>query len=485
MTVRPLRLALVLALLAVPAARLAHAGDDEKKAEKPPKTEEVKKGPFTAVLELDGTFVPRDALEVDYEPKVYGGKLEVKDAAHTGPVTEGQALVVFDDEDLQDQIAKAERDLDIARVKLERQRDETQRRQDATEIALEQAKRRSDRAQQSLELFRTVDKPIRIAQAEQGLQSWEDSIHDQEEEYQQLQKMYQADDLVEETEEIVLRRSKRRLDRARESLGWARQRNQTFLQVTLPHEEADLELDARKQKQDLDAARVSADETLRQGKLELAKAEAAFADQEKALADLHADQKALTVRAPAAGFAVPGFFRDGKWQKVDETRHQLDSGGRLGARQPLFTIFKPGNMDVVVEVDEDDLLRVKPAMAAEVRPAIDDTKVLPARVASILPVGNGGKLEVRLELEESHERLMPGYAGKVRIVLSHEDQARTVPATAVKKEKEGGGAKVWVWKDGEAQARDVKVGDTSEGRTRILEGVEAGESVLVRPPKEE
>ena len=66
------------------------ARSDEEDAASPakakaPRTEEVSRDRFVETLELSGTFIPRGAQAIAYEPEVFGGTLEVVDAVKAGP----------------------------------------------------------------------------------------------------------------------------------------------------------------------------------------------------------------------------------------------------------------------------------------------------------------------------------------------------------------------------------------------------------------
>ena len=63
--------------------------------------------------------------------------------------------------------------------------------------------------------FQEVDKPLMAKLTDFHLKAAQEALEYAEEEYRQLEKMYKADDLREETEKIVLRRAKAGVDRAK------------------------------------------------------------------------------------------------------------------------------------------------------------------------------------------------------------------------------------------------------------------------------
>jgi len=471
------RLAPIACLLFLVLTPAAKAGDDGA----PPETVQVGRRSLTVTVDTAGTLVPRAALEVAYEPEVYGGALEVVTAADTGPVVVGQELVRFDDEDVRRDIGDRERDLYIARARLEKQEADLRDKHSDMEMQRAQLTTRLERTEQELRLFLEVHKPTRIAQSEFGLQGTEDRIQEQVEELEQLERMYEADDLTEETEEIVIRRARRSLARQRQSFEWQKQRHQLFLEVTLPQEEEDLQVNLERRRQELAAFEAASQPEMRRVELELEKARVAFERQEKALRDLRADRDALRVRAPSDGYAVPGAFVGTKWQDLDGMRRALAPGGRLKAGQTLFTIVQPGNVGVAAAIDEDELLRVKAGQAVVVRPAVAADTTLDGEVAEVLAVATGGKHDVRIDLKSTKPFLMPGQSCKVEIVIRRVDDALAVPADAVK--KDGDRRLVYVWEDGEAREREVVLGARSGRWWEILEGLTEGARILAKPPE--
>ena len=68
---------------------------------------------------------------------------------------------------------------------------------------------------QDFERFNQIDLPYEKKAAAMTLKSYRDSLAYATEELNQLKKMYEADDLTEETEEIILQRTKNQVDRAK------------------------------------------------------------------------------------------------------------------------------------------------------------------------------------------------------------------------------------------------------------------------------
>lgn len=484
----PLFRALAVALSAFLVSPAAARGEEtDAKPEtaapaEPPKLVVVAKGPFAPDLEVAGTFAPEKAVEVAYRPEAYGAELEVVEAVEAGPVAQGATLVRFDTAKVDEQIRAAEAEIGVARESLAKAHEENRLADETTQVALARAEADAKRSEEARRVFREVEAPLRRLEAEHRVQGTRDHIVDQEEELAQLEKMYKADELTEETEEIVLKRSKRSLERSRTSLGFQLERRRLLLEIELPREDEGLEIARRKAAVDWERLRATAPLALAEKRLELEKARAALDRQTTGLARLRADREAMTVTAPVAGFAVPGAFWNGKWVGLDDNAKALRPGRRAPANQVLYTVFAPGALRVRVTVAEAVALRVRPGSPATVVLTADPSVTTAAKVSAVAPVSGDGQHEVWLAPERLDPRTMPGHGCKVTLTGLEKRDAITLPASAVRKDGEKG--VVHLWEDGKAVAKDVKVGGEAGGRVEVVEGLEAGASVLeTAPPK--
>lgn len=467
---------LLLALLALPALA-------DEKAEGP-EVEVVQPGRFVSLLKVDGVLAPRGAVEVSYEPEVYAGGLEIVSARGPGKVKKGEVLVRFDEEDAARHLRDAERALKVAKLKHARLEKDLGHRAAGRERKLAEIDERSRRAEQALQLFLEEFKPLRIAQAEYSLEGSQNRLQDQKEELEQLEKMYKADDLTEETEEIVLRRTRRNLARSERSLSFARRRHKTFLEITLPNEENDLRMRARERRAELASYRALIEIDQEVEKISLAKSQQDLVRQEKRFGDLRRDVDGLRLVAPADGLAVPGRFSEGKWLDVEGTLRLLAPGKKVKARQVLYTIVQPGNVRVRTTVGEKSILKIEAGQEAQVVPGVLPAQTLSATLASVLPAPEKGRYRVLVDLKETDARLMPGQTVKVKVAWYEKDDALSVPVAAVRTKDDV--SHVWVVSpDGDEEPREVKLGEKGEGRLEILAGLEAGDVVLVKAPQEE
>ncbi|MFF5175336.1 efflux RND transporter periplasmic adaptor subunit [Micromonospora sp. NPDC000089] len=227
---------------------------------------------------------------------------------------------------------------------------------------------------------------------------------------------------------------------------------------------------------------------------------------------------ALTLRAPIAGVVQPGGTpaaggadltgllgaaggqlpagidpsalgptRAGPPPGVDDA---IPAGGRVTAGTPVLTIVDTGALGLLAEVDETDVLLVRSGLTGTVELDAVTGASYPTRVRSVdvLPSSSargGVSYRVRLTLGagtlgegERAPTPRPGMNAVVHLRVREAADAVTVPASAVF--SADGRDSVWVVRDGKADRAAVTVGVQGADAVQILDGVRAGDRVVVR-----
>jgi hypothetical protein len=145
-------------------------------------------------------------------------------------------------EDLKQKAEDAAFQVELAKIKLDRATmDADQQRLDGA-AAVEKAKFELATATKARDHFVNVEMPQKGARSQLDLQQAKDYLSEQEEELQQLELMYKKDDLADKTKEIVLARTKRRLQRARDGLALQQKDLDDLLNVQQPDQLHKLEV---------------------------------------------------------------------------------------------------------------------------------------------------------------------------------------------------------------------------------------------------
>ena len=207
----------------------------EKEAAAKPATKKLKKGPFRIEVALDGIFEAQNQAELFIRPQEWPAALSVLKAIEHGAVVKQGDLVLALDTEKIDRL--------IVDLRAEQELNELALKQAAAQLAAmekivpleDQANNRNRRiTEEDWKRFQEVEKPLMVKVTEYHLKASQDMLEYAEEEYRQLEKMYKADDLREETERIVLRRAKAGVDRAKLSLELAQASHEEALKLSLP-----------------------------------------------------------------------------------------------------------------------------------------------------------------------------------------------------------------------------------------------------------
>lgn len=431
----------------------------------------VERGTLTLSMDAEGTFEAVEPFEVRLKLKAYLGELVITSTVGNGAgVRQGATVLGLDTAELQRQIDAAQSDLAVARATLEKAQKDAALQEKSDALALATAEQELKNAEAAVKYWETLDGPHMLKNIDIGLSYSRDSVADQEEELEQLRKMYKSEELTTETSEIVVKRALRALERGRVSLKMAEEAAARQKEHEYPNA-------ARRVKQGLEYATTSlglVKNAQALGKIsreaELGRAKAAVAAAEERAAKLASDLEALTVKAPFDGTLVHAAGTD---------PHALQLGERVMASQVLATVYRPGKMKLVVDVPESQLAWVGPGMKAEVTATSQPGKVIEGKTRNrSVARAASQNYTVEVELPDVDAALAPGMKASVHIDAGERKDALLVPSTAVSKNR------VWVrGTDGVDSERAVVVGDTDGAKTVIVSGLKEGESVLVTAKK--
>ncbi len=364
--------------------------------------------PVQPALELAGTLVPAEWEAVEFWPATWAGELLFLEVAeHGARVEAGQVVARFDTRGIDEQLRGAEEDLDAARLSLEldRRRAELEARAVRERLALAEAD--LERARQAMAAYREFDMPMRERQMEQTELRARDGLQDQKDELDQLRAMYEDDEITDATEDIVLKRSERQLERsiAAARLSAAQRKHQR--EFDWRHESQRREEELRSKTAAVEKQRVEAELDQRARRDRLARAERELGRKEQRLAELRQDRESFVLRAPRAGMLLHGRVED-YHPGASAPRHAR--GGRGSLRAPLFTVARPEGFHVAVRIDETDLSGL---------PTTAEVAVVPT-IMTDGGVGGAPQIRGRLEFElfplpESARAATNQYAGVVHV----------------------------------------------------------------------
>jgi RND family efflux transporter MFP subunit len=209
---------------------------------------------------------------------------------------------------------------------------------------------------------------------------------------------------------------------------------------------------------------------------------------EEKLKELIEDRQIMNIKAPADGYVYYGRCTRGKWSGVDTVANQLRPGGKLTANNVFMTVVAPRPLRIRVEVPEKELHRLARGMKGKAIATGYPNLELPATVQHVapFPITSGtfdGHMQVALG--DNARPIVPGMTCKLTLVAYEKKEAMAVPAAAVFEDEASGERNiVFVKKDDDQhEKRKVSVGQKTEQQWEILEGLRAGEEILLKKPE--
>jgi HlyD family secretion protein len=172
---------------------------------------------------------------------------------------------------------------------------------------------------------------------------------------------------------------------------------------------------------------------------------------------------------------------DGRVLRVCEECEKVVPAGT-----PLLELGDPGELEVVVDVLSSDAVQVRPG--APMWLEAGDGKTLRGRVRNVEPSGftkvsplgvEEQRVNVIGDLVDHPAELGDRFRVEAQIVLWESRDVLQAPAGALFREGEGWA--VFTVGDGRARLRPVRIGHRNPDAAEILDGLKAGETVIVHP----
>lgn len=447
-----------------------------------PTTHTVKPEHFKVEAQLKGVFESPHVAEIVFRPEAWT-ELTVFEAASPGArVRKGDVILSLDTQKIDDAIKDAEAALAQMDPALKVAMEELAAAERTLEMDLAAAERAKQYADEDLKRYTEIDRPSGIKQAQFAVKNAANYLEYETEELRQLEKMYKADDLTEETEEIILKRQRDTVERAKFSLELAKQKSDQTLTVEIPRQDIATRENATRQAIGLVKAKVAIPAALAKKRLDVEKGKTDQAKAADRLAKMRKDREAMVVKAPADGVVYMGGCVRGTWPKLGQT---LERGAQLKPHDVVMSVVAAKDLFVRAAVPEDQLERVVPGGAAEIVPVGYPSTRLAAKLESLSPVPvTPGSFEAKLSIAVPKDAppLVPGMNANVKLTSYEKRDALAVPVAALVAEDDA--TFVYVQKaEGAPEKRSVTVGRRSDGKAEIVKGLSAGDVVLLEKPE--
>jgi len=460
--------------------------DEAAKAE--PATQTIKREPLKITVELDGAFEPRTAAEVVVKPDEWSGLTVLSAVPHGARVRKGDVLLKLETEKLDKAIADLRHEIAVSELGLRQSRQQLQALEKTTPLDLEAGRRAARIVVEDKKNFDEVERPFVLRAIDFNLRAAKEQLEYEEEELHQLEKMYKADDITEETEQIVLKRGRDAVDRAKFAMQATQIMHDQALKFMVPRRDADVKEMAQRRAIEWEKAQIELPLALHRAQLEFKKLELQYAQTEERLKKLLADRKLMTVQSPAEGIVYYGKFTRGTpGDSSSLTEAALNRGG-IQPGQVVMTIVQPRPVWIRATAPEARLSDLRPGIKGFATPTACPDLQLPATLDDIgeLPMSPGNfDARLKVDLSGKTKLLLPGMTCKVKLVAYLNRRAITIaPKSLMTDEIDEQKHSVQVLdKDGKPKERPVVVGRKTDKQVEIVKGLSEGDRVVLEPEK--
>jgi hypothetical protein len=361
-----------------------------------------------ATPSLSGTLSAPHHTELKLGLEAYSGEVRLTTLIAPGTiVAKDDVIVAYELVDADKALEDAEKSAMLANLALEHANESLRRHAQSLPHNLQKAERALERAEEALTHFREVERAQRIRNGEINLTATENSIQDQKEELDQLERLYQGNDLAKESQDIVLNRARRRLAVTEERHEMDKASHERMVEVILPRRDQDLEAAVVDARQELERLKHASEH----GNHELInrqhRAEAAAKEANERLANLRKELTRSRVLAPHAGVLVLGTLGGNNGVAA---RHR--TGDKVAADAVIATVVDSARLEITVQVSPGARGAFRPGTEVHVRNEELGGSAT-GRVVALSGIVVEGKLSVRIAVNNESGSLLPGASATV------------------------------------------------------------------------
>ncbi|MEM1441936.1 MAG: HlyD family efflux transporter periplasmic adaptor subunit [Verrucomicrobiota bacterium] len=452
----------------------------EEKSEKPApekdsETVKVEKGSIEITAEIPGVLRSRKSTPMKMELVRWADLLVVEALPHGTEVKKGDVLVELETKGLKKKIEELEIGMPLKQLDLEASKLSFENLQKTTPIALDKARDAKMRAEEDFVYFEDVTRPMRERNAKEDVKQIKAYLAYAEEELNQLKKMYEADDLTEETEEIILRRAQNSVNDYRWRLEQTEERSRRNLTTLIPREHEGLQRSLEETRLSWRTQEKSLPDALKKAELEFQAKVRSMEEAETSHAEFLEDLEAMTIRAPHDGVVYYGMTQRGKWTTASTVERKLIPGGKLTMREIFMTVVDPKNQELLLTVPENKLSDLEEGQTATISLTSDPDTEITGKLVSISHVpyaDNTFSAVLAMNKAPKEAVFFPGMKAKAEIAIYEKEDALLIPSRLVKEEK---GDSFVTLANGDK--RRIETGRTSGAKIEVLKGLKEGDEL--------
>jgi multidrug resistance efflux pump len=400
----------------------------------------VKTSDFHIRPSLNATLIPEESVAISVSAKEWSTFVVQEIAPHGSRVTKGDVLVKFDEESFLKKLRDAESAAKAGKLTLANAEADLASAEKYLPMQLDSARTKAEEAAEALAYYNSNRRDTEIKEAHLSLRQTELRLESEREELTQLDKMYKADDLTENTEEIILKRQREIVKAMEISLEIAKLGHKRKLEVSLPREQVRLEREAQSSAIALKESEQNLPRNLELKRIafEDAKVNAKRADE--ALAALQKEKDLFIIKATADGYFYYGSMESGRWT-VGESAKALAALSPVPPKRP-FAVLVPLSATLQLEstVEESTARIMKKDLKgyASLTGRADERFPVTVLTVSITP-GIDGRYRVTLSAQFPKDLVkVAGMTAAVQVHAYESEAAITIPSKALRANAQGG-----------------------------------------------
>lgn len=453
----------------------------------------VRRGPLRITLDLEGRFEASQTAKIVYRPELYDGELTVTRIVEAGSdVQKGQLLIQLDTSKIKSQIDQKKIKLKAAQSELKKAQEELKIQRLTNQSNIAKAEMEKVTAYEALRKYKQIEGPKKLRDAELALKEAKINLEREQDELDQLRKMYRADEITEETEKIVLKRAKQAVQKAKENVRTKELELKMFREYEHPAQLKKLEMDFQQKQAELERTKVTAEANIAQKESDVLKAEVEVHELQDQLAKLQRDLERMTMRAPQAGKVFYGTPRttEHDFLVIGGRRNELRIGGKVYPHTTLLSI--PNLKDLIVRTDvfEADINKLRPGLKVTIRPDAFPNVRLTGEISEVgffatrkSWYAEENTFDVKIKITDKSEvQLKPGMKCNLEVLIQELPSVLKVPVSAIF--EKGGRTYCYLSRNGKWTKREVKLGKSSDRYVQIKGGIKENDRVLLYDPEE-
>lgn len=440
----------------------------------------VSEKPFHIETTLNAVFLPAQSTPIFIKPEAWADFTITSLVPQGKQVKKGETLIGIDTRHIDKHIAEVEKSRASAALSLAQAKHELAQLKITTPRSLAAYARNEKQAAEDLKWYTDIGHAKEIEETKRSVKSAQLRLDYQKEELKQLLKMYNEDSKTEETEEIILTRTRNAVERAEFALKSAKISADWALKTSIPRKLKSMQRSAEDARIANTSAKDKLPRDLKLKQLAVAKAERDDKKSAEKLTKLKADRAMMNITAPADGVVYYGSMDRGRWSPAGATK-VLKKGGKLPGTMVLMT-FIPNNapLELSAFAAEASL----PALAKDAKgytiTNLNRYQSIPVTITQLAshPETDGSyRISLKPTLAKDHT-IVPGMKATVKVHSHQKNKALTVPASYLKHQPDGSYTVKLKLADGKTEDRKVTIGTSNKDTVVITQGLEKGQVIV-------